>query len=128
MVLANHVSENDETRGGTVGALSGHDTVKEGPAPHPGDAPMPRYFFNVSDGHSLAFDHEGTELRDQDGARAEALAGARHLLSESDGWGLCRRHWLMNVTDPAGTLVFKLPFAHALEPDHLGAVDRRKRA
>ena len=78
-----------------------------------------RYHFNVTDGHFHANDTEGVDYASEDEAKAEALTGARHLMAQSDGKGLCRRHWLMVVSDPQGREIFSVPFGHALLPDRL---------
>lgn len=78
-----------------------------------------RYFFNVTDGHGVTLDVDGTELEDRETARAEAVKDVRLLLADGDMRGFCRRHWRMDVVDEAGSLAFNLPFGHALEADLL---------
>lgn len=82
---------------------------------------MVRYRFNITDGHTTAHDPEGADFLDLGGARAEATASVLRLLASSDGRGLCRRHWRMDVTDDGGLPVFSLPFGHALVADRLDA-------
>lgn len=84
-----------------------------------------RFYFNVTDGHGVNVDTEGTELADKGSAMVEALKDARQLMSSSDARGACRRHWRMNVVDESGSPVFSLPFGHALEPDLLSSPVRR---
>ena len=42
---------------------------------------MPRFYFNIRDGDALIEDPDGSDLRDLDVARAEALAAAREILA-----------------------------------------------
>lgn len=70
---------------------------------------MPRYFFHLQDGKDIP-DSEGTELADPKAARIEAIraggAMLRDLASYWDG-----TEWRMDVTDEAGTTLFKLRFS-----------------
>ena len=43
--------------------------------------PVPRYYFNVRNGHGFIADDEGLELSSDQDARMEAISGARSLLS-----------------------------------------------
>ena len=78
-----------------------------------------RYLFNVTDGHAVAADHEGSEQLDAHAIRDEALRTARDLMSDSDRLGRCRRHWRVDVLDEAGGVVFVLPFSQALAADYM---------
>lgn len=84
-----------------------------------------RYFFNVTDGHGVTIDMDGSELSDRQVAMEEALKDVRLLLADGDVRGFCRRHWRMDVVNEAGGLVFTLPFAHALQADLLPSVAKR---
>ncbi len=84
-----------------------------------------RYFFNVTDGHGVTIDMDGSELDGPETARREAEKDIRLLLADGDVRGLCRRHWRMDVVDEAGSPVFKLPFGHALQADLLPSVGLR---
>jgi hypothetical protein len=69
---------------------------------------MPRFFFHVDDGH-LSPDTEGTEHRDVDAARVEAVRLTGEMLREAgkrfwSGGTL----WRLHVTDEAGQLVLTL--------------------
>jgi len=68
---------------------------------------MPRYFFNIHDGMNLP-DEDGTELRDADDARTQAVIAAGEVLR--DAGGRCWRHpeWMMVVTDESGGTVCRL--------------------
>lgn len=84
-----------------------------------------RYFFNVTDGHGVTIDMDGSELADRPTAMEEALRDVRLLLADGDVRGFCRRHWRMDVVNEAGGLVFTLPFGHALQADLLPSVAKR---
>ena len=69
---------------------------------------MPRYFFDVVDGH-LITDDNGTELQDVVAARSLALAIAGEL-SRDVPKALWRRHdWKVSVRDSAGAILFEHP-------------------
>lgn len=69
---------------------------------------MPRYFFNLNDGRKVVPDLEGTELPDDDSARAHAAQVARELARNREQE---TRSWRLAVCDGQGTLRFELLFA-----------------
>jgi hypothetical protein len=71
---------------------------------------MPRYFFNVTDGHNMS-DEDGHDLPDLKTARCEAVkyAGALICDSASDFW--TAGEWEMRVSDDRGLTLFTLVFA-----------------
>jgi hypothetical protein len=69
---------------------------------------MPRYFFNLNDGRKIIPDLEGTELPDDDSARAHAAQVARELARNREQE---TRSWRLAVCDAQGTLRFELIFA-----------------
>jgi|SRR5712671_162814 len=69
---------------------------------------MPRYFFNLNDGRKVIPDVEGTELPDDDSARAHAAQVARELARNREEES---RSWRLAVCDAQGTLCFEVPFA-----------------
>ena len=69
---------------------------------------MPRYFFNLNDGRKIIPDLEGTELPDDDSARAHAAQVARELTRNREQE---TRSWRLAVCDAQGTLRFELLFA-----------------
>lgn len=73
-------------------------------------APMPRYFFHVTDGADYP-DSEGIILDDVASARAEAITTAGALLKDRGAtfWG--SGEWRMTVVDEAGGTVCRLRFA-----------------
>jgi hypothetical protein len=68
---------------------------------------MPRYFFNLNDGQKIIPDLEGTELPDDDSARAHAVQVARELARNRERE---TRSWRLAVGDAEGTLRFELLF------------------
>ena len=68
---------------------------------------MPRYFFNLNDGRKIIPDLEGTELPDDDSARAHAVQVARELARNRERE---TRSWRLAVCDAEGTLCFELLF------------------
>jgi hypothetical protein len=69
---------------------------------------MLRYFFNLNDGRNIIPDLEGTELPDDDSARAHAAQVARELARNREQE---TRSWRLAVCDAQGTLRFELLFA-----------------
>jgi len=69
---------------------------------------MPRYFFNLNDGRKIIPDPEGTELPNDDFARAHAAQVARELARNREQE---TRSWRLAVCDAEGTLRFELTFA-----------------
>jgi hypothetical protein len=69
---------------------------------------MPRYFFNLNDGRKVIPDVEGTELPDDDSARAHAAQVARELARNREQE---TRSWRLAVCDAQGTLRFEVLFA-----------------
>ena len=68
---------------------------------------MRRYFFNLNDGQKIIPDLEGTELPDDDSARAHAVQVARELARNRERE---TRSWRLAVCDAEGTLCFELLF------------------
>ena len=66
---------------------------------------MPRYYFNVRDGHELDEDDEGVELPDLETARAEAEATVEELRDElgAEGEGI-----QLEVADEEGRRLFTM--------------------
>jgi hypothetical protein len=71
---------------------------------------MPRYYFHVRDG--VAFnDDVGTELPDEDAARAEAVRSSGEMLRDVGGRFWNSDEWLMSVVDESGAHVCGLRFS-----------------
>jgi hypothetical protein len=71
--------------------------------------PMPRYFFNVSDGADLP-DVEGIVLQDRAAARTQAITTAGEMLKERGCAFWHGTEWRMTVLDEAGATVCLLRF------------------
>ena len=72
---------------------------------------MPRYFFNIHDGKNV-IDHEGTELRDLDEAKSDAVHLAGHSIADmGDKFWTKGEEWRLEVTDSSGTVLFALKFS-----------------
>ncbi len=69
---------------------------------------MPRYFFNLNDGRRIIPDPEGTELPDDDSARAHGFHVVRELARNRER---TTRSWRLTVCDSRGAPCFELPFA-----------------
>lgn len=69
---------------------------------------MPRYFFNLNDGERIIPDVEGTELPDDESARAHAAQVARELARNRERETIS---WRLAVCHADGTLCFEQPFA-----------------
>ena len=71
--------------------------------------PVPRYFFNVSDGADLP-DEDGVVLPNLEAARTQAITTAGELLKERGCTFWHGTEWRMTVLDEAGTTVCSLRF------------------
>lgn len=69
---------------------------------------MPRYFFNVVDGHFLV-DNVGTECRDMHEVRNQAITTAGDILRGKEALSESLE-WEMHVTDSAKITVLKITF------------------
>ena len=76
---------------------------------------MRRYFFHIREGGSLVRDEEGIQLVDDASARAEALRGARSLLSAAVCEGRLPLDHAIVVADEAGAVLFELSYREAVE-------------
>lgn len=70
---------------------------------------MPRYHFNVHDGHSLP-DADGTQLADSTSARREAIRLTGMILAEDVFKIGPGESWQLEVTDHIGVVLFRLNF------------------
>jgi hypothetical protein len=74
---------------------------------------VPRYFFNLNDGGRIIPDLEGTELPDDDSARAHGCHVVRELARNRER---TTRSWRLTVCDAQGAPCFDLPFASMEDP------------
>jgi len=85
---------------------------------------MPHYFFDLNNGRKIIPDLDGTELPDDDSARAHAAQVVRELARNREQE---TRSWRLAVRDAEETLRFELLFASADEtisrlPPMLGVI------
>lgn len=71
---------------------------------------MPRYFFNLHDGHKIIPDPDGTELKDYHAARAHAFRVMRELSRNRERQTSI---WRLVVCEGHAIPCFELPFASA---------------
>ena len=76
---------------------------------------MPRYHFNVRDGHDID-DVEGTDLPDFRAARREAIRLSGALLENEADQFDAGEIWEMEVTDDAGLILFLMTFSIMQSP------------
>ena len=78
---------------------------------------MPRYFFHVRDGCSLA-DTEGAEFPDIYSAQAQAIRTSGEILRDMGGRFWDGTVWKMEVADEHGRILFILRFSaeETMEP------------
>jgi hypothetical protein len=69
---------------------------------------MPRYFFNLDDGHKIISDPDGTELPDDQSAREHAVGVMQELARNREER---TSTWRLIVCDANGTRYFELAFA-----------------
>lgn len=82
---------------------------------------MPRYFFHTADG-SRQRDEEGTELRDQQAARTEAVRFAGALMGDRPDMLWDGHDFRVEVTDEAKHLLFTVITLVVDAPASEGAV------
>lgn len=82
------------------------------------EASLQRFHFNVYDGIS-SLDLDGTELRDRDEARREAIRLSGALLEEESERLRLGEEWYMEVTDDVGLVLFRLGFVVTEAPSLL---------
>ena len=70
---------------------------------------MPRYHFNVHDGHT-DIDREGTELPDVQSARSEALRLAGAIIDDAGRRSDLGEEWRVEVMDETDLMLFRMDF------------------
>lgn len=76
---------------------------------------MPRYFFDVRD-HMELLDDTGTELRDEEAARTEAVVLAGRLLADLGRKFWDSGDWRLSVREESGRVLFVLEFSAKTSP------------
>jgi hypothetical protein len=77
-----------------------------------------RFHFNLRNTEDSILDEEGSELADLEAARAEARATARKLAIEEMRTGRPPRAWLIQISDPTGTVIEAVELEVAMTIDH----------
>jgi hypothetical protein len=76
---------------------------------------MPLFYFHLHDRFGAVPDPDPRELPDLDVVRAQALKGARSIISEDVYEGRVDLTGRIDVLDDAGNMVLSLPFSEAVE-------------
>jgi hypothetical protein len=77
---------------------------------------VPRYFFNIITANGAIVDDEGSDLRDLDHARLEAIKDARALMSTAMQDGLTIFGRSIAICDETGDVLMVLPFSEVVKP------------
>jgi len=75
---------------------------------------MARYFFHLRDGSDVLLDPDGVEFGTLDLMRAAVLHNARSVMAEDVGHGVLDLRFHIEVEDESGSIVYRLPFKHAV--------------
>ena len=75
---------------------------------------MPRYFFHVREIGNFIEDEEGRDLPGLEVARAEALKGARSIISDDVSKGVIDLSSAIEVADSAGAVLLTLSFGDSV--------------
>jgi hypothetical protein len=75
---------------------------------------MPRFYLNIRNGNGFTPDEEGRDFAGAEEARAEAVKGARSLLSAEVEQGQLDLRGAIEVTDEQGAHVMSIAFRDAL--------------
>ena len=76
---------------------------------------MPRFFFNVYNGHGDTPDDVGSDLEDQAAARRLAVDSIRSMVAEDARRGTIDLNGRIEVNDPARNVLVTVDFAEAFE-------------
>lgn len=76
---------------------------------------MARYFMHLRDGTDELLDPEGLEFANLDALRKAVLTSARDLMTGDVRGGVLDFRFRIDAEDESGTVVYTLPFKHALQ-------------
>ena len=85
---------------------------------------MPRYHFNIRNGSGFTIDEEGLDLFSETDARAQAIRGARSLMSAEVLEGMLDLNGQIEVTDDLNDAVLTVRFSDVVDVrqgDHTAA-------
>ena len=94
--------------GGARSAVENHRTR---------EAPMPRYYFHLTDGKNVLSNHRGIDLGGNAAARADAVALADDLRRGTKMPGWKWDGWFVAIMDQHGHKIDEVPIADTLEDD-----------
>lgn len=75
---------------------------------------MARYFMHLRDGSEELLDSEGIEYDSLDALRKSVLVAARDVMAGDMQTGVLDFRFRIDAEDAAGTIVYTLPFKHAV--------------
>jgi len=76
---------------------------------------MPRYHFNIRNGSGFTIDEEGLDLFSETDARAQAIRGARSLMSAEVLEGMLDLNGQIEVTDDLNGAVLTVRFSDVVD-------------
>ncbi len=76
---------------------------------------MPRFFFNVCNGHGDTIDEEGLELENQSAARRIAIDSIRSMVAEDARQGLIDLNARIEVKDDGDNALLIIAYREAFE-------------
>ena len=75
---------------------------------------MARYFMHLRDGRDELLDPDGKDFADMEALKAAVMFNARDVISGDIRNGIIDFRYSIDVEDGDGSLVYSLPFKHAL--------------
>lgn len=75
---------------------------------------MTRYFLHLRDGTDELLDPDGLELSTLEALRKVVLANARDVMAGDVRNGIVDFRFRIDAEDEAGTIIYSLPFQHAV--------------
>ena len=86
---------------------------------------MPRFFFDVCNGHGLIRDEEGIDLETQASARQVAIDSVRSMVAEDARKGVLDLKGRIDLKDSAGNILIAIYYMEAFEVQMPGADEPR---
>src|SRR5829696_1043878 len=78
------------------------------------ERPVARYFMHLRDGTEQILDPEGLEFPNIEALRKAVLVSARDLMTGDIREGVIDLRFRIDVEDEGGTIIYSLPFKHAV--------------
>ena len=76
---------------------------------------MPRFFFDLFNGHGEIRDEEGSDFSDQAAAKATALASIRSMVCEDAGNGIIDLTGRIDIKNPDRALLMSVTYFEAFQ-------------